>query len=320
MGPWAERRRQEVGGRWLTVLQGMASGARGLLSPLAQRLSSSFRSKDVATVAEFVLSLNTSTIRPAPLLRKIEVAAQAGFQAIELWNDEMTQYVENGGRLSDIAQALRDHGLTVPTVIHLGGWMDAEGETYRKVLDEARRKMEQAAQVGARRIIAGPAREPVDLGRAAERYRELLEIGRGFGVLPAVEFLGFVNGVHTIRAAWEIVQRADDPDGTIVLDPFHIFRGGSPVEDLELIPADRIAVFHFNDAPGSKPRQEQGDADRVMPGDGILPLVEELRILARKGYRGAVSLELFNRALWERDPLTVAREGIAKMRAIIDQV
>src|SRR5690606_38007987 len=207
----------------------------------------------------------------APLMEKIRVAAEVGFQAVELWNDDLTAHVEAGGTLKEVKAALDDAGLLVPTVIHIGGWLDAEGEAYRQALDVARRKMEQAAAVGAPRIIAGPPPGPVDWDRAAERYRELLDIGRGFGVLPAMEFLGFVNGVHTIRAAWQIVTRAGDPDGTIVLDPFHIFRGGSPIEDIRLIPAERIAVYHFNDAPGHIPREKQKDSDRVMPGDGVLP-------------------------------------------------
>lgn len=271
-------------------------------------------------MSEFLLSLNTSTIRKAPLMQKIRAAAEAGFKGIELWNDELTAHVESGGTLKEVKAALDDAGLVVPTVIHIGGWLDAEGEAYRAALDAAKRKMEQAAAVGAPRIIAGPPPGPVDLDRAAERYRELLAIGREFGVLPAMEFLGFVSGVNTIRAAWEIVSRAGDPDGTIVLDPFHIFRGGSPIEDVELVPAERIAVFHFNDAPGDIPREKQRDADRVMPGDGVLPLAEELRILRRKGYKGAVSLELFNERLWEADPLEVAKEGIRRMRQIIESL
>jgi len=111
-----------------------------------------------------------------------------------------------------------------------------------------------------------------------------------------------------------------DPDGTIVLDPFHIFRGGSPVEDIRLIPAERIAVFHFNDAPGDIPREEQTDGHRVMPGDGVLPLAEELRMLKEMGYQGAVSLELFNEKLWQADPLEVAKEGYRRMAALVESL
>lgn len=269
-------------------------------------------------MSEFTYCLNTSTIQPAGLMEKIRIAGEAGYRAIELWNSDLAAYSDGGGKLRDVAAALQDAGLTVPSVIHIGGWLDAEGDAYGRALDEAERKMEQARAVGAPRIVAGPPPGPVDLARAGERYRELLDLGRRHGVLPAMEFLGFVRGVHTIRSAWEIVTRANDPDGAIVLDPFHIFRGGSDYAEMDLIPAGRVAICHFNDAPGTKPREEQGDADRVFPGDGILPLKDLVGRLRRKGYRGALSLELFNRGYWERDPLAAAKEGLAKMRAVVE--
>ena len=49
-------------------------------------------------MSEFVYCLNTSTIRPTPLLEKIRLAGQAGYSAIEPWNDEITAYLEQGRR------------------------------------------------------------------------------------------------------------------------------------------------------------------------------------------------------------------------------
>ena len=72
---------------------------------------------------------------------------------------------------------------------------------------------------------------------------------------------------------------ADHPDSTIVLDPFHIYRGGGEIEDMEGIPGEKIAVFHFNDAPAEPAREVQTDADRVYPGDGILDLGRMISIL-----------------------------------------
>src|SRR5690606_23654844 len=102
--------------------------------------------------------------------------------------------------------------------------------------------------------------------------------------------------------------------------PFHIFRGGSPVDDVELVPVERIAVYHFNDATDEKPREEQVDGDRVLPGDGVLPLAFQLRYLVRNGYSGAVSLELFSEELWRRDPREVAQVGLEKMMALVETV
>jgi len=44
---------------------------------------------------------------------------------------------------------------------------------------------------------------------------------------------------------------------------------------------------------------------------------EEIRDLRGINFRGALSLELFNPNYWKQDPLTVARTGLQKMRAVV---
>jgi sugar phosphate isomerase/epimerase len=159
----------------------------------------------------------------------------------------------------------------------------------------------------------------VDLERAGRDYRELLEIGRGIGVRPMMEFLGFVEHVNNINTAWEIVERADDPTGSIVIDFFHMVRGQrSTLEDLRALPVDRIGIVHLDDVPYSKPFPERSDADRVYPGDGDIPLGAMMDALRGMGYRGPVSLELFNREYWEQDPAQVVKTGFEKSRRFFE--
>ncbi|MER3403904.1 MAG: xylose isomerase [Chloroflexota bacterium] len=261
--------------------------------------------------------LNASTIRPVPLLDKIRIAGQAGYGGIELWNNELDAFIAAGGSLTQVRRALDDAGLAVPDLIALHGWIESSPEEYPRVRDEARRRMEQAAALGAPYIIASPPRGRVDLERAAERYGDLLALGREVGVKPSMEFLGFVEHIKTIRTAWYIVERAGDPDGTIVMDSFHIYNGGSTLEDLRAVPGARISMFHINDAPATPPPGTLTDADRVMPGDGVIDLPAMLRVLDEIGYAGPISLELFNQALWEQDPLAVARTGMERLTRLV---
>ena len=258
--------------------------------------------------------LNASTIRPQSLMEKIRIAGQTGYKAIELWNDDLTAHEEAGGSLTDVKQALIDHGLAVPTVIAMHGWLGSEGEAKAQALEEARRKMEQAVQVGAQYAIASPPMEPFDLRRGGADYRELLNIGEEIGVRPAMEYLGFMKSGYTIEQAWQIAQDADHPNSCMIMDPFHILRGGGSIESIALIPADKVAIWHWNDVPGNKPFLQQNDADRVMPGDGVGPLKEIENLALAQGYEGYVSLELFNEELWRKDPTEVAKLGMEKMQ------
>ena len=173
--------------------------------------------------------------------------------------------------------------------------------------------------MGAAHMVASPVPDAphLDIPLAAARYRELLEAGEAFGVRPAMEFLGFQHNVFQLEQALAVVRQADHPHGCLVLDPFHLFRGGSGFGGLTDLSAAAIAVCHFNDAPASPPRFEQTDADRVYPGDGILPLKAFLRDLDGIGYEGFLSLELFNPRYWTRDPEEVAATGREKTEDVI---
>ena len=70
-------------------------------------------------MSEFIYCLNTSTIRPTPLLEKIKVAGRAGYQAIEPWNDEIDEYLNQGGTIAELKGAISDAGLKVVSVIAL---------------------------------------------------------------------------------------------------------------------------------------------------------------------------------------------------------
>jgi sugar phosphate isomerase/epimerase len=78
-------------------------------------------------------------------------------------------------------------------------------------------------------------------------------------------------------------------------------------------------VFHFNDYPADPPRAKISDADRVFPGDGVAPLGALLNDLSAGGFQVTLSLELFNRKLWSQDPLTVAKTGLEKLKALFRQ-
>jgi 2-keto-myo-inositol isomerase len=269
-------------------------------------------------MSEYVFCLNTSTIRPTPLLEKISIAGQVGYTAIEPWNDEITDYLNQGGTIAELNRALADAGLAVKSVIALSGWITATGAAYKRVLDDCRRRMEQAASLGSPYIVASPPQEVVDLKLATERFAELLAIGSEIGVIPSMEFLGFVDGVKNVASAWAIASGTGDSRATIVADVFHMMRGGGSIDDLLTIPGDRLACFHINDLPAHPDPLTQKDEDRVMVGEGIADLPRVIANLRAIKYSGPLSLELFNRRLWAEDPKAVIERGLARIRSLVE--
>jgi 2-keto-myo-inositol isomerase len=264
----------------------------------------------------FRYCLNASTIRPTPLAEKISVAAQAGYSGIELWHDELEAYCTSGGTIAEVRRMLGDAGLEVPTTIYLRNWCDTVGVPHRLGLDECERRMDVAAELNAPHCIASPAAGTVDVSLAANNYAELLELGQSRGVLPSFEYLGFVQQLCTLESAIEIVELSGHPQATIIIDPFHNYRGGGSFETLQRLRPEQIAISHFNDTPADPPRAVQHDEHRVMPGEGCLDLSRWIQLLQQIGYRGWLSLELFNERLWRENPLLVARDGLQRMQRL----
>lgn len=270
---------------------------------------------------QMTVTLNSSTIRPAPTEAKIRIAREAGYDGIELWIEELEAAEREGPGADELRRMIEDQGLFVPNIIGLWNSMPPEEDAWRVALEESKRRMELCVRVGAERVAAipQPDRPDIDLMWAADKYRQLLEVGDAMGITVAVEFVGFFQGVNRLGKAVAIALEAGHPKACMVADTFHMFRGGSMFEGLRHIQGSLIGVMHFNDAPGDVPQFEQGDEHRVLPGSGILPLVEVVRTLSDIGFPGPLSLEVFSQALWEQDPLEVAKEGVRCIHRILDE-
>lgn len=271
-------------------------------------------------ISPWPISLNTSTIRPATLAQKIDAAANAGYDAIEPWIDDIENHETSGGNLKDLGKSIRDKGLFVPNVIGLWNCMPEGEEAWKASLPQTRERMRRAADIGSKHVAAIPApdRADFDLAWGAQLYRELLRIGRDdYGITVAFEFIGFLKGVHRLGQASAIALDTNDLDACLIADTFHLFRGDSGFNGVRHLQGSFIANFHFNDVPDAPARTEMGDEHRIYPGDGILPLEQLCRDLVAIDYRGPLSLELFNRAHWEQDPNDVAKIGLEKTRAVI---
>jgi sugar phosphate isomerase/epimerase len=274
---------------------------------------------------QFVLCLNTSTIRgqKVPLPQEIELAAKAGFTAIEPWVGEINDYVKAGGDVKDLKKRFADNGLAVVDAIGFAPWLMGDEAVHKKGLEAMKRDMELVAAVGGLRIAAPPMGAQqltnFDLNLAAERYRHILELGDQAGVTPMLEVWGHSKTLGTLAEAAFVAVAAKYPKACILTDVYHLYKGGSGYEGLKLIDGAAMPVMHFNDYPADPPRDKIKDEHRIYPGDGIAPIGQILKDLKSTGATTALSLELFNKDYWKLDALEVLKTGVAKMRAAVEK-
>jgi sugar phosphate isomerase/epimerase len=286
-------------------------------------LSSAAQTKAADNGASFGFCLNTSTIsgQKLDMVEVVEIAAKAGYQAIEPWIRELDVYVKGGGNLKELGKRIKDRGLTVESAIGFPEWIVDDPERRKKGMEEAKRCLDLVQQIGGKRLAAPPVgatkQTDLDLRKAAERYRELLEMGDKVGVVPELEVWGFSRAIGRLSEAAFVAVESGHPRACILCDVFHLYKGGSDLNGFRLLNGAALPVLHFNDYPANPPRNDITDAQRIYPGDGAAPLKTLLQTLKQIGFRGYLSLELFNRDYWKQDALTVARTGLEKMREVV---
>ncbi len=281
--------------------------------------------KTEAKCHSFRYCLNTSTIRAAklPLPKVIEIVSEAGYDGIEPWIGEIDRFVKQGGKLSDVRKQLDDCGLQVENAIGFPNWA-VEDEAKRKAgFEEAKRGMDLVRQLGGKRIAAPPAgiysnKGPkIDLFKIAKRYHDLLDLGVSMEVIPQVEIWGPSYNLSHISEAIFVATAANHPRAALLPDIYHLFRGGSGFDWIRMMSGDAIQIFHMNDYLAEPAREKQNDSMRVYPGEGIAPMKLIFQSLQKIGFRGALSLELFNKEYWKQDPAVVAKTGLAKMKQAV---
>ncbi|MCO5238618.1 MAG: sugar phosphate isomerase/epimerase [Chitinophagaceae bacterium] len=271
----------------------------------------------------FRFCLNTSTIsgQNPGLLKSLEIASAAGYDGVELWVNNIRDYLKQGNTIETLAKFISRHRLIVENAISFTPWMVSDPVKRKAGIQELEEEMKMMAALGCRRIAAPPAginkNEPIDFQEAGNYYRDILELGRKYKVMPQLEFWGASGTLFSLGQALAIAASANDPDARILPDVYHLFRGGSGFNGLKLINGNAIEIMHINDYPGSKPVNEQTDGDRVYPGDGAAPLHEILKDIKAMGGTKVLSLELFNKTYWADDPLQVAKTGLQKMKSLV---
>jgi 2-keto-myo-inositol isomerase len=266
----------------------------------------------------FQTALNASTLFPfkVTLPEQVRVVAEAGFAGIELWVNDLDAYVAAGGTLRELRAMVADTGIAVVNAIAFFAWADADAATRERGFAQAEREMRMLAQLGCVAVAAPPFGNVagVSLAAMAGHFARLAELGRRVGVEPYLEFWGRADTLSRLSEAVYVAMESGLPDAKLLLDPFHMYTGGSELASLAYLNGANIGIVHVNDYPAAPPREQISDAERVFPGEGVAPTQAFANLLHQAGYRGYLSLELFMEAYPGQSALEVARHGLAAMR------
>jgi sugar phosphate isomerase/epimerase len=233
------------------------------------------------------------------LREAVEGCLQAGVPAIALWRDKVAEV-----GLAEAAHIVRESRLRV-TSLHVGGDFPAASEAERRArIDDSRRAIEEAAELGAEvlSLRAGPAPDrDIDAARAmvVEGIEQTIPDAEQSGVKLAVEplhpmFAADRSVVVTLSQANDMLRRLDSPQVGLVVDAYHVWWDPDLYNQIDRA-AGRIIGFHIDDWQAN----ENPAASRVMMGDGVIELRRIKTAVEETGYAGPIEVEIFNQVIWE---------------------
>lgn len=265
------------------------------------------------------LAMHQNTSSAAGYRRSLEGWAAAGIRNVELTDVLLDAFLQND-TLAGARKILTDLDLTpVSTAAVLPDiWIPGPARTAS--LETWRRRCEQFVTLGTDKIYCPSiTSRPVtreDFAATPDCIREIGDITRSFGLVAMIEFARTSTHLATLPSTLRVIREAAHPSVRPMLDFFHFWSGLSKLEDLDLLEAGELAHAHFQDLLDG-PRELINNDWRLIPGDGVAPVVRILRKLAEKNYSGALSVELFRAEFVNGDPFAVATEIRSKCEAVM---
>ncbi len=248
------------------------------------------------------------------LADKMEAAARVGFDGVEVMEADLLAFE---GSPADVRAIAADLGLAIDLYQPFRDFEAMPEPQRARNLDRAERKFDVMQALGTELVLVCSNTLPAALdddARAAADLHAMAERAAQRGLRVGFEALSWGRHIQRWRHAWRIVQQADHPALGLIVDSFHTLALGDDPAGLADIPGDRIFFVQLADAP-------LRDMDvlswsrhyRNFPGQGDLPVDGFVRAVLASGYRGPLSLEVFNDHFRAAAPRRIAQDGLRSL-------
>jgi 4-hydroxyphenylpyruvate dioxygenase len=252
---------------------------------------------------------------------KLAAAAAAGFDGVEVFEPDLLASPLSPERVRDRCAGL---GLSVDLYQPFRDLDSTDPARWAANLRRLEHKFALMGRLGADTVLvcSSVADDAVaDPDRLVEQLRTAADRAAAHGLRIAYEALAWGRHVDTYEASWDAVRRADHPALGLCLDSFHILSRGSDPAGIRAIPAAKLFFLQLADAPQLRMDVLQWSRHhRLFPGQGAFDLPAFLEPVLAAGYRGPLSLEVFNDVYRQSDPRRTAVDAMRSLLALREQV
>lgn len=249
------------------------------------------------------------------LEEKLAAVARAGFDGVEIFENDL---INSPARPAQVRRWADDLGLSIDLYQPFRDLETVGDAQFRRNLDRAERKLEVMEALGAPTLLVCSSVADTAVGddaAAAAQLRTLADRAAQRGLRVAYEALAWGRHVHDYRRAAAIVAAAEHPHLGVCLDSFHILSRGDDPAAIAGIPGEKIFYLQLADAPRLVMDVVQWSRHyRCFPGQGGFDLASFVELVVAAGYRGPLSLEVFNDTFRQAD---ASRTAVDAMRSLL---
>lgn len=248
---------------------------------------------------------------------KLVAAAHAGFDGIEIFEPDL---VASTSTPKQVRERCEELGLQIVLYQPFRDLDSTDPTQFARNLRRLERKFDVMSELGVDLILVcsnASADAVTDMDELATQLRAAGDVASRRGMRIAFEALAWGRAVDLWQQSWDAVRRADHPAVGLCLDSFHILSRSSSVAELGAVPGDKIFFLQLADAPHKDMDVLQWSRHyRLFPGEGAFDLVAFTEGVLSTGYRGPLSLEVFNDVFRQASPVRTAIDAVRSLGAL----
>lgn len=248
-------------------------------------------------------------ISPFPLKDRAEVSGRIGWRGMGFVMDDLEASLAHYG-LPTVRRIFADNGIRHVELEFLVDW-HLDGQKRREAEAMYDRMLEIGAELGIKKIKLGGGvfeEGAPDLSAMRSALAVICERAAPLGIEIVIEFLPFAS-INGIDRGLALFDGLGTTNGGLLVDTWHVQRGGMTAEDIRKIPLDLLRAVELDDA-GPEPMGtlfNDSTHFRRLCGEGTIDIAAQIQAILDVGYRGYWGVELIS-AHHRHLPLQIAAQ------------
>ena len=240
---------------------------------------------------------------------------------MELWFTKLETYLRDHS-LEDARKLFDEHGIAAEVASFQGGLLASQGDARREAWQLFEQRLALCQKLGINTLVVAcdvpRSVNQQDVERVRVSLQQVAQWAGNSGCRAALEFQSHAGLGNNLQTAAALVSEIGSPHLGICLDAFHYYVGPSKPDDLGLLTRENLFHVQLCDL-ADIPRELAADAQRILPGDGDIPLTPIIDRLREIQYDGYVSVELLNPQIWQIGPRQFGEIAMTALRKVLGQ-